>query len=169
MGFKMKSLFSAAAAMLLLSGCTSDLGWTLRFSGETPVEVRELARSTQCGTQSEKAVVSVFTDATEFRQWQDQRGLKLIDTDAMPAGPYAIVEMGQRATGGYGIAISRKASIRRDLVVLKGTFIAPPQGSAVAQVITSPCVLVTLPSGFNRGVVVFNQAGEIQATSLSKE
>ena len=165
----MKFVMSAAAVSLLLAGCTSDLGWLLRFSGESPVEVRELARSIQCGTQSEKSSVSVFADAAELRQWQDQRGIKLIDGDAMPAGPYALIEMGQRPTGGYGVAISRKAGIRRDLVALKGTFISPAEGSSVAQVITSPCVLVSLPTGFNRGVVVFNQAGEIQATSLSKE
>lgn len=168
MAIKMKALLSAGAAVLLLSGC-GDLGWLLRFSGDTPVEVRELARSTQCGTQDEKSAVNIFTDAAEFRKWQEQRGIKLIDTDAMPAGPYALVEMGTRATGGYGIAISRKAGIRRDLVVLKGTFIAPAADVAVAQVLTSPCVLVGLPSGFYRGVVVFNQAGDIQATSLSKD
>ncbi len=165
----MKSVMSAAATALLLSGCTSDLGWLLRFSGESPVEVRELARSIQCGTQSEKSSASVFADAAELRQWQDQRGIKLIDSDAVPAGPYAVIEMGQRPTGGYGIAISRKAGIRRDLVVLKGTFISPAAESGAAQVITSPCVLVGLPAGFNRGVVVLNQAGEIQATSLNKE
>jgi len=170
MGSKMKfALSAAAAAALLLSACTSDLGWMLRFSGDNPVEVRELARSTQCGTPSEKASASVFVDATELRQWQDQRGIKLIDGDAVPAGPYAVVEMGQRPSAGYGIAISRKAGIRRDLVVLKGTFIAPPAGSVAAQMMTSPCVLVGLPAGFNRGVVVMNQEGEIQATSLSKQ
>lgn len=165
----MKFVLSAATAALLLSACTSDLGWLLRFSGDTPVEVRELARSVQCGTESEKSVVTVIADAAELRQWQDQRGIKLIDGDAMPAGPYAVFEMGQRPSGGYGVAISRKAGIRRDLVVLKGTFIAPAADSVNAQVMTSPCVLVGLPSGFNRGVVVFNQAGEIQATSLSKQ
>jgi hypothetical protein len=77
--------------------------------------------------------------------------------------------MGQRPTGGYGVAISRKAGIRRDLVVLKGTFISPTTDGVVTQGVTSPCVLVDLPAGFNRGVVVFNQAGEIQATSLSKQ
>ncbi len=169
MGTRMKLVSSAAAAALLLSGCTSDLGWLLRFSGDNPVEVRELGRSMQCGTTSDKSAVTVFADANELRQWQDQRGLKLIDGDAVPAGPYAVVEMGQRPSGGYGVAISRKAGIRRDLVVLKGTFLSPAEGSAVAQVVTSPCVLVGLPAGFNRGVVVFNQAGEIQATSLSKQ
>lgn len=154
--------------MLLLSGCT-DLGWLLRFSGDTPVEVRELARSQQCATPNDKSAVNVFADAAEFRRWQDQRGIKLIDTDAMPAGPYALVEMGLRATGGFGVAISRKAGVRRDLVILKGTFIAPAADLVLAQVETSPCVLVGLPSGFYRGVVVFNQAGDIQATSLSKD
>lgn len=168
MAFKTKALLSAAAAVLLLSGC-GDLGWLLRFSGDTPVEVRELARSTQCGTPDQKSAVTVFADAAEFRKWQEQRAIKLIDSDAMPAGPYALVEMGVRATGGFGVAISRKAGVRRDLVVLKGTFIGPSADMALAQVETSPCVLVGLPSGFYRGVVVFNQAGDIQATSLSKD
>jgi hypothetical protein len=169
MGSKMKCVLSVAAAALLLTGCTSDLGWLLKFSGDTPVEVRELARSAQCGTPSEKAVATVFTDAAELRQWQDQRGIKLIDGDAVPAGPYAVVEMGQRPSGGYGIAISRKAGIRHDLVVLHGTFISPTAGTESTQVVTSPCVLVGLPSGFNRGVVVLDQSGAIQATSLSKQ
>jgi len=169
MKIKTKFALSAGLSALMLAGCTTDLGWMLRFSGETPVEVRELARSAQCGTPSEKSVVTVLADVGDLRKWQEQRGIQLVDNDAAPAGPYAVVEIGQRPSGGYGLAISRKASIRRDLVVLKGTFITPAADSVSAQVVTSPCVLVGLPSGFNRGVVVFNQAGEIQATSLSKE
>lgn len=167
MKFKMK-FFLGATAVVLLSACTSDLGWLLRFSGETPADVRELARSMQCGTPDEKSAVTVFADAKEFRQWQEQRGIKLIDSDAMPVGPYALVEMGSRPNAGFGLAISRKAGIRRDLIVLKGTFIAPTADAVTAQVVSSPCVLMGLPSGFYRGVVVFNQAGEIQATSLTK-
>jgi hypothetical protein len=169
MGFSMKSWLVGSLAALLLSGCASDLAWSLRFASEKPVDVRELARSQECGTQQEQSAVSMFVDTAEVRHWQESRGITLLDTDAMPAGPYALVEMGRHDTAGYGLAVSRKASIRKDLLVLKGTFVAPAADAVTAQVVTSPCVLMSLPPGFYRGVIVLNQASDVQASSLSRE
>ena len=157
------------APLLLLSGCASDLGWSLMFASEKKVEVRELARANDCGTQQEQSAVSLFADAAELERWQQSRGLHLIDTGAMPAGPYALVEMGLHATAGYGLVISRKAGIRNDMLVLRSTYFFPAEGSAQAQVETSPCALMALPNGFYRAVVVMNQSGVVQASTLGKE
>lgn len=165
----MKFWSTAVLASLLLSGCASDLGWSLMFASEKKVETRELARANDCGTQEEPSAVSMFADATDVERWQQSRGLHLIDTSAMPAGPYALVEMGRRESAGYGLLISRKAGIRKDMLVLRSTFFVPAEGSMQAQVETSPCVLMALPPGFYRGVVVMNQSGVVQASTLGKE
>ena len=165
----MKFWSTMMLASLLLSGCASDLGWSLMFADEKKVEVRELARASACGTQQEQTAVSLFADAAEVERWQASRGLRLLDTGAMPAGPYALVEMGRRETAGYGVVISRKAGIRKDMLVLRSTFFFPAEGSVQAQVETSPCVLMALPAGFYRGVVVMNQSGVVQASTLGKE
>jgi hypothetical protein len=168
-GKGMKFWSTAVLALLLLSGCASDLGWSLMFASEKKVEVRELARAGACNTQQEQSAVSLFVDAAEVERWQQSRDLRLIDTSAMPAGPYALVEMGRRSTTGYGLLISRKAGIRKDMLVLRSTFFTPAEGSAQAQAETSPCVLMALPPGFYRGVVVMNQSGVVQASTLGKE
>lgn len=164
----MKSWSTAVVAALLLSGCASDLGWSLMFADEKKVEVRELARSQACGTQQEQTAISLFTDAADVERWQQSRGVQLLDTGAMPAGPYALVEMGRRPTGGYGMLISRKAGIRKEMLVLRSTDFTPAEGSEQTQQETSPCVLMALPPAFYRGLVVINQSGVVQATTLSK-
>ncbi|TXH02813.1 MAG: protease complex subunit PrcB family protein [Nevskiaceae bacterium] len=161
--------WSSALLAMLLSGCASDLGWSLMFASEKKVEVRELARANVCGTQQELSAVSLFADAAEVERWQQSRGLHLIDTGAMPAGPYALVEMGLRPSSGYGVVISRKAGIRKDMLVLSSTYFSPAEGSTQAQVETSPCVLMALPPDFYRAVVVMNQSGVVQASTLNKE
>ena len=164
----MKFWSTALLASLLLSGCASDLGWSLMFATEKKLETHELARATVCGTTQEQTTVTLFTDASSVEHWQQSRGVHLLNTEAMPAGPYALVEMGHRDSAGYGLVISPRAGIRKEMLVLRSTIFTPAEGSVQAQLETSPCVLMALPAGFYRGVVVIDQSGVVQASTLGK-
>ena len=59
-----------------------------------------------------------------------------------------IVAMGQKPTGGYGLELNREfAVISDDTAVLSVSWIDPPKGAVLPQIITSPCLAVILPKG----------------------
>ena len=59
-----------------------------------------------------------------------------------------MVTMGQKPTGGYGLKLNREfAVISDDTVVLRVSWIEPPKGAVLPQIITSPCLAVILPKG----------------------
>ena len=111
------------------------------------IETFEAGRSQQCHTAGPEAQVSLFADAAALGAWQRERGVDFAGGHALPEAPYAVIEMGAKATAGYGIAVSRGGVLRGELVILQANFIGPPEGAATAQMLTSPCVLVRLPPG----------------------
>lgn len=151
---------------LISAGCGSTVNISRLFAVEKPIEVQELRRSQQCGTGDAAARVQLFPDLAAVQAWEKSRNLSLtVGADALPQGPYALVEVGRRSTAGYGLAISRAAGRRGEVLMLKGTFITPVAGTVVAQVVTSPCVLVSLPPRDYTAVEVLDQTGERRAST----
>ena len=59
-----------------------------------------------------------------------------------------IVSMGQKPTGGYRLELNRDfAVISDDTAVLSVSWIDPPKGSILPQIITSPCLAIIIPKG----------------------
>ena len=138
-----------------LSACASD--W---LSRESTVEVSEVARSQQCNSEGQETRLSLLPDPGAVAAWQQQRGVDL--GARLPQGPFVLVEMGERNSGGYGIAISRLAGRRGDTLTLRGTFIAPAADDIATQAITSPCVLVSLPREGYGAVEIVDQDGRLR-------
>ena len=138
-----------------LSACAGTSGW---LSRESSAETSEVARSQQCNSEGPEARLTLLPDPGAVAAWQQQHGVDFGDA-RLPQGPFALVEMGERNTGGYGIAISRLAGRRGDTLTLRGTFIAPAADAMTTQAITSPCVLVSLPRDGYSTVEVIDQDG----------
>lgn len=136
------------------------------FVFEKPIEVMEVRRGQQCNAPDETSRVYLLNDLAAVQAWEQMRGVNLSNgTPTLPAGPFALVDMGRRNTASYGVAISRMAGRKEEVLTLKGTFITPAAGMMVAQVITSPCVLVSLPSRPYTAVGVVDQSGALRASS----
>jgi hypothetical protein len=148
----------ALPAVLALAACAG------RQAGE-PLEVREAARHTYCQTPGDVVQVALLPDAQAVADWQRGRGIELVGADALARAPYALVEMGLRPTGGYGLEPAARARLRDGLVVLEVVFTAPAPGSLRTQALSSPCVLVQLPPGRYSGVEVRDPAGVLRASS----
>ena len=59
-----------------------------------------------------------------------------------------IVAMGKKPTGGYGLELNREFAVISDnTAVLRVSWIEPPKGAVLPQIITSPCLAVILPKG----------------------
>lgn len=160
----MKKTTLVLAALLSGCGTMADVGnW---FDRERAVDVAEVRRAVVCGTSGADARVSLFPDAGAVRAWETSRGVQLGGgTEALPDTPFALVEMGERNTAGYGLAVSRTAGKRGDAIILRATFLAPTAGRMLAQMVTSPCVLVSLPKTHYSAVELVDQDGRQRATT----
>ncbi|WP_043114281.1 protease complex subunit PrcB family protein [Solimonas soli] len=146
----------AGVAALALGGC-SALG-TL-FGPDAVVKVAEVANTGQCGAASGDTTVQMFANADAVLAWQATSGVTLLGEQSMLPGGYALVQMGQRGTGGYGVVVAPEAEVDDGVLRLHATFLDPPRDAVLSQALSSPCALVRLPVGDWRGVEVYGQNG----------
>ena len=157
----------ALACVALLGGCgfkPANL-----FSSYADIEVREVGRSLYCNTAGEDARVVLLADPQAVLDWQAARGITLAGSETLAQTAYAVVEMGVRPTGGYGLAVARAAVLRDERAILSATFVSPPPGSIRTQALSSPCVLVQLPRGRYSEVEVEDQTGTVRASGGKPE
>lgn len=145
----------------LLAGCALPP----MLGGGTAVDVREVGRSLYCNTPGTEPQVVLLEDPRAVLAWQAARGIALAGGEALAQTAYAVVEMGGRPTGGYGVAVARTATLSGDEVTLSATFVSPAPGSIRTQALSSPCVLVQLPRGRYARVEVQDQSGAVRASS----
>ncbi|WP_428381823.1 protease complex subunit PrcB family protein [Nevskia ramosa] len=160
----------AAVAAVLMAGCAgvSIPGLNRLPGGDDNAEVSEIRRLVSCGATSDAAVVTLLADEAALSIWQAARGINLIAAPgaALPPGPFAVVEHGARATGGYGLLISRLAYQHGRELRLTASFLSPKTGEVRSDGPTSPCVLVKLPSGNYDRVSVVDPSGKRRAQYL---
>lgn len=157
---------------LLLNGCAKP-DWIRApdfsswFDNEHAIEVREVVRSEVCGTVGGESDVTVMPDLTALKAWAAARHVALVTAadQVLQAQPYAIVEFGQRPNSGYGLAVSRRAGMRDDVLLLKATFFEPQQGRWASDTPSSPCVIVSLPPRDYSVVKLIDQTGKVRAAS----
>ena len=152
--------------MLMLAATLAGCGFRAEklFSGYATIEVREVGRSLACNSPGDAVRAQILPDLKAVRDWQGARGVRFPGDDALLPAPYALVEMGARPTGGYGLAVARSAVLRGELLILEATFVSPSPGSLVTEALTSPCVLVQLPPGRYSSVEVDDPGGAVRAT-----
>lgn len=178
----MKRMFTLLLASFALCGCaavgnvTETVSETVSgvvtdlldvFSKDHTAYVRESGHSLNCGSTDKQMSVRLFLTKDEAKQWETSRNLSLLK----PGGgsyAYALVDMGQQPTGGYGVLVSRKAEMSGDLLTLKATLIQPEQGQVVSLASTNPCALIVLPLGEYKQVEVKDQDGKLIATTAQK-
>lgn len=132
---------------------------------ELSVEAIEIGRLQQCNTSGRESALQLFSDPAALHAWETERGVQLTSSSGeLPPGTYAIAELGERATGGYALAVSRKAAVKDDVLYLKGTYLHPSVSGAATQTLTSPCSLITLPTRTYRSASLLDQANKVRAT-----
>lgn len=152
-----------------VGGAVSDVVTDLLdvFAQDHTAYVRESGRSLRCGTTDKQMQVRLFKNKDEVKQWQESRKLNLLKSGGGHYS-YALVEMGEQPSGGYGVLVSRKAEMDGDLLTLKATLIQPESDQSVSLEPTSPCALIALPQGEYTQVAVKDQNGHVIATTDAK-
>jgi hypothetical protein len=138
--------------LLFPSGC---VGSDSHSKEKPPLKVRLLFKGSQCMTNRLDPHAIWIEDPDQFKQTHTRLTNHIIGAqqdlssrvDFSQEG-ILIVAMGQKPTGGYGLELNREfAVISNDTAVLKVSWIDPPKGAILPQIITSPCLAIILPRG----------------------
>lgn len=151
----------AVPVAVALSACSLG-NWFTRGSS---IEVIEAGRAQLCSAEDASARVQIFDSAAAVVAWEQRTGISLNIDGMLDTGRYALIEMGQHNTGGYGLAVSRDGRHTGDTLRIFATFFSPAAGAMTTQMITSPCVLVRLPVADYVFVEVYDQDGALRASS----
>jgi hypothetical protein len=125
-------------------------------SKEKPtLKVRLLFKGGQCNTNRLNPHAIWIEDPDQFKKTYTQLTRHTISAqqDLSSRVDFSregilIVAMGQKPTGGYGLELNREfAVISEDTAVLRVSWIDPPKGAILPQIITSPCLVIILPKG----------------------
>lgn len=77
-----------------------------------------------------------------------------------------LVSTGRKSTAGHAVTLAATEAEQKDgIATLAVRFDEPPPGAVLAQVVTSPCLLVALPRAGLREVRVVDAAGVVRATA----
>ena len=147
-------------ALTALPGCAQPDGDPV---GNATVPVVTLVSQSQCGGLDRPAVRWI-ADPGEWRtvyaqiqnQWMTPPPPPAVD---FPREGVLLVAMGQQPSAGYVLTLlDEVATVRDGLLTVRVNWREPAPSRRRAQVITTPCLLATLPdAGFNRIQIVDQQ------------
>ncbi|MEQ1439694.1 protease complex subunit PrcB family protein [Fontimonas sp. SYSU GA230001] len=158
----MRTFWTVVAGMTAAALSACGIGrW---FERGERVEVFEVARAQLCGAEPG---VRLLDSADAVRDWLQRAGIAVRLSEPLEPGRYALIEMGQRTTGGYGLAVSRRARQSGAVLRIQATFFAPAPGAMTTQMLTSPCALVRLPDSEFGVIEVYDQNGQRRLSSVA--
>lgn len=144
-----------AVGTLLLCGCASWLGAAPSANLPSVIE-----HSQYCGSSVATARLFYFRQPAAFAQWVDDRDLEDLNPKAV-TGPVLLLGMGRRPTTGYALELlSDQFRVEGNTLVLRVDWVAPDPDAYVGPGLTSPCLVLSLPSGHYRRVQVIDQSGD---------
>jgi hypothetical protein len=72
------------------------------------------------------------------------------------------IQMGQKTTGGYGIELEPQATLNNGEVFIRLRWIEPAPGAIVTQILTNPCLIISLPKGAYEKIVITDENGNVR-------
>ena len=115
-----------------------------------------------------------ITSQTQLEQLYAQFSAHILGAKKIKAPPVdfkssgvVLLRMGQKHSGGYRLELpEQKLAVKEGVVQLRVNWIEPAPGAIVAQVITSPCLLVRVPLAAYHRLEVVDQEHHIRASLL---
>ena len=149
-----------------LSGCAASTDG----GDQTDASVQVVFSSAMCGTQIQAPQVTWIDTPVGLRRAFDRFHTQQMPPSSIEPPPldftrYAAVllEMGVQPSAGYGLTLqARRWSVAGDTLILRVNWLAPPPGRVFAQVITHPCLLVSVPRGGYRHIEILDQHGTVR-------
>jgi hypothetical protein len=154
--------------LLSVSACMSSQPSDAR---ETSVNVRLLYKSAFGGGTHNRSAAAWITEPNLYQRTYQRLGKNTIGSrqkQSLPIVDFKLervlfVNMGQKPTGGYQLALAKPSvDIIADTAILHLVWFKPPPDAILPQVITSPCILLSLPKGNYSRIEVLDQSGRMR-------
>lgn len=156
---------------LTVSGCGSGFDDVTGADSSESVQVKlqVIYRDSQC--QAFRPGIQILDDAASWIEWRRQQDRRLFSEANEPENDVIdidfsqfsviVISMGQRPTPGYTVDVRGDAGVLDGGVLnITSVWEQPPEDAILAQVLTSPCVAITVPRAQYNTVKVRNQYGD---------
>ena len=160
------ALLSIAAVFLV--ACVNGNGPIAGMEETTAVQ---LYSSVHCGAAQDNAAMAQIMNAEELTKAYERMRGRFVGGAAMEPAPVnfdrevvLLIDMGQRRTAGYALTLAHETvKVTGQTAHLRVAWVEPPPEAMVAQVLTSPCVLVKFPRAGLSAVRVVDQDDRLRA------
>ena len=138
-------LIPVLSALALVAGCNEEVK-----PSSAGYPVTTIYKNVECGRRSTASQATWIDDSAELESTLVRLNRNQLSAQTPPEVDFEnygvlLVELGQRPTAGYQLSLAspRMVMDKGDGVVTLA--VQEPTGGMVAQVITSPCILVSVP------------------------
>lgn len=135
------------------------------------IPVRILYQDVLCGGNRPTPSVTLVTDSDQLKRILiESKGRMLGQSPPVPTVDFdaehvVTIQMGQKPTGGYGIElVEPDATLKDGEALIRLRWIEPAPGSIVTQILTSPCLIVSLPKGAYEKIAITDENGNVRET-----
>ncbi|MBA1146431.1 protease complex subunit PrcB family protein [Ectothiorhodospiraceae bacterium WFHF3C12] len=154
----------AGALIAALSGCAAT-------GGQQPIRAEQIYADGLCGRTQTDAGARWIADPQQLETLRIQFGQYRLGPPELPEVDFdtrgvLLVLMGRRQTAGYGLALAdgEAASLADGVATVAVEWREPDEGAMLAQVLTSPCIMVTLPKSGIERIDVVDQTGAVRVS-----
>ncbi len=165
----MARLTSSLGLTLILSACGPGLSQSPVADSTEPVQLQVVYRGSRCPAV-EPGVESI-RDTAAWTEWRRQRDRQLLsvadgpDDEATPVdfgqSTVIVISMGQKPTPGYAVEVLEdSAMLQGETLIISSVWQRPAEGAILAQVLTSPCVAITVSTARYDTVKINDQQGD---------
>lgn len=158
------ALFMVVLALLI--NCQRQI----KDAGGHLVSAEVLYSSIQCSREDKTPAITWITDGKQIGHLHERLGRSILGSE--PKGFFPVdfdkegallIEMGQRPTAGYQFSIGQNAVwVSDNTVNVKVSWIEPEAGTLLAQVITSPCILLKFQTGHYNYFRILDQNNKVR-------
>ena len=166
----MMQLFSLALLLGGLLGSTQGCAQSANPAGQTgPLTAEVLYSTNQCGLAASKpTAVWIDNPRSLARIYQ---GFPVLPSIQPPAVDFTrsgvlLIGMGQRPTAGYGLSLAEGSpQLKGDTLEIRVNWLEPAPGRLLAQVITTPCLLLKLPAVPFQRLSIIDRTGQVRVSA----
>ncbi len=147
----------------------SDGGGPTPAARATALSVAILQHTNQCGSRFSQPT-ALWIDTPE-RLAQIYQGFPVLPPPAPPAVDFTrqgvlLITMGQRPTAGYGLSLlADSARLREGVLTVGVDWQEPRPGYMLAQMLTTPCLLLQLPAVSFHRIQVVDRQGQVRLSA----
>ena len=164
----MVKLTGSLGLALVLAACGSSLNPQPAVDATEPVHV--LYRGSRC--PATQPGIRLIRDAASWAEWQRHRQKMFFSASNEPEDAATdldfgqisviVISIGQRPTPGYAVDVPAGSVTRKGAsLTISAVWQQPREGAILPQVITSPCIAITVPNVPYSTLKVVNQNGDI--------